>query len=394
MKYNYKLTSTFISPKVSVTSKDASAFSKALASMRLSPGYKSKVRSLASKLTYKVDKAIVTGLGFGTIKTGTPTINPTFTTTLDVVRSKKDNRITSINRAVVSAISIKNPLRQPNINVEIDSTTQYYDKLSAFIKNNQNNSKKLFDYLVTERLTTRLVTNFNDISLFYKQGNRTVAKKISFSIRDIKKAISSGKASVNIAEYEDRIDITISINPSAINSASTYVSSIITKELSGGVGAEIVRLTTAEAPVTNLTVMREISAFLTSLGLEYVIRYLPNGVLNNTTVLLRTISDKKVNYQAFISSIQWTALVQAKLGDTMARSGAPEPPDLKERTGRFRSSVNVVANYRTNTIYYTYMPLYSSLEKYGYNPDLQVETAIREVAQQQFARNFTNILKG
>lgn len=96
--------------------------------------------------------------------------------------------------------------------------------------------------------------------------------------------------------------------------------------------------------------------------------------------------------QAFISGVQWTVLTQRRLGETMLRLGEPEPPELKERSGRFRSSVRVFANYRTKTLQYLYNPLYSTLKRYGYRPDLQVETAIREVAQTLYAQKF-NIVR-
>jgi hypothetical protein len=102
---------------------------------------------------------------------------------------------------------------------------------------------------------------------------------------------------------------------------------------------------------------------------------------------------KKESKQSFISGVQWTVLTQKRLGETMLNLGEPEPPDLKERSGRFRSSVQVFANYRTSTLQYIYNPLYSSLHKYGYRPDLQVETAIREVAQSLYAQKF-NIVRG
>lgn len=92
--------------------------------------------------------------------------------------------------------------------------------------------------------------------------------------------------------------------------------------------------------------------------------------------------------QTFISGIQWTVLTQRRLGETMLRMGDPEPPELKERSGRFRQSVQVVPNYRLSLLQYNYNPLYRSLQKYGYKPDLQVETAIREVAQSLYMQRF------
>lgn len=98
--------------------------------------------------------------------------------------------------------------------------------------------------------------------------------------------------------------------------------------------------------------------------------------------------------QKFISSAQWTYLVQKRLGDSMLSFGDPEPPDIKERSGRFRRSVDVTANYRTKVIQYTYNPLYRSLEHYGYHPELQVERSIRQVAQDLYAREFSIVRRG
>lgn len=104
---------------------------------------------------------------------------------------------------------------------------------------------------------------------------------------------------------------------------------------------------------------------------------------------LATTTESK---QTFISGVQWTALTQKRLGETMLRLGEPEPPELKERSGRFRSSVQVTPNYRTMTLQYLYNPLYASLKRYGYRPDLQIETSIREVAQSLYSQKF-NIVR-
>jgi len=114
-----------------------------------------------------------------------------------------------------------------------------------------------------------------------------------------------------------------------------------------------------------------------------------NGKLN--------VRSKKVNRvasaQRFISGVQLTQLVQKRLGKTMERFGNPEPPDLKNRSGRFRNSVEIIASYRKNIIAYRYNPLYDSLAKYGYKPDEQVGKATREVVQTLFGRAF-NIIRG
>lgn len=119
-----------------------------------------------------------------------------------------------------------------------------------------------------------------------------------------------------------------------------------------------------------------------------------SATLNITGKAKKGTGATKSTPQKFISSAQWTFLVQRRLGDSMLSFGDPEPPDIKERSGRFRRSVNVTANYRTKTIQYTYNPLYRSLEHYGYHPELQVERSIRQVAQDLYAREFSIIRRG
>lgn len=101
----------------------------------------------------------------------------------------------------------------------------------------------------------------------------------------------------------------------------------------------------------------------------------------------------KTPLQTFISSVQLTQLVQKRLGETMEKAGLATPPDFKERTGRFRRSVQIIADYRRSVMRFYYNPLYRANEQYGYQPDQQVETATREVVQTLFSRKF-NIIRG
>jgi hypothetical protein len=98
--------------------------------------------------------------------------------------------------------------------------------------------------------------------------------------------------------------------------------------------------------------------------------------------------EKETLDSGFISGIQLSALVQKRLGQTMEKSGMAEPPDLKERTGRFRRSVQVIPNYRRAVMRYLYNPLYDGNLQYGYRPDLQVAEATRDVVQAIFKRRF------
>lgn len=96
--------------------------------------------------------------------------------------------------------------------------------------------------------------------------------------------------------------------------------------------------------------------------------------------------------QAFLSGVALSALVRARLQQTMATAGEAFPPMLKNRTGRYIESIQVFPNYRKNMIMYTLNPVYRSLEKYGYIPDGQAIVAIRQVVQALYARQF-NILR-
>jgi len=96
--------------------------------------------------------------------------------------------------------------------------------------------------------------------------------------------------------------------------------------------------------------------------------------------------------QAFLSGVALSALVRARLQQTMATAGEAFPPMLKNRTGRYIESVQVFPNYRKNMITYALNPVYRSLEQYGYIPDGQAIIAIRQVVQSLYARQF-NILR-
>jgi len=92
------------------------------------------------------------------------------------------------------------------------------------------------------------------------------------------------------------------------------------------------------------------------------------------------------------SLIDITVAVRGRTKLRMRRgSGNPRPPKIYERTGDFRSSIEAVADLRSNTIQYFYTPYYERLERYGYEINDLVEGSIRSVAQAQFNRRFNLI---
>ena len=105
---------------------------------------------------------------------------------------------------------------------------------------------------------------------------------------------------------------------------------------------------------------------------------------------------RKRPQQRFVSSAQLTALVRRRLGEKMPKGPRRGPPlaetILTERSGRFRSSVQVIANYRQNVINYFYDPLYRVFNRTPRDPDDFVPDTIREVVQTLFSRQF-NIVR-
>lgn len=119
----------------------------------------------------------------------------------------------------------------------------------------------------------------------------------------------------------------------------------------------------------------------------------PQMITQRVKVMAATSRTRRqLTPQRFISGVQIAKLVQKRLLQTMQKGGEASPPELAERTGRFRNSVQILANYKKSIIAFKYNPLYDSLKKYGYMPDQQVATATREVVQALFARAF-NIVK-
>jgi hypothetical protein len=128
---------------------------------------------------------------------------------------------------------------------------------------------------------------------------------------------------------------------------------------------------------------------------EFSIQVPTGGSIPMLNVVVPPIKKRKTkqsNRQSFLSGIQLSALVRARLEQTMSTAGTAFPPMLKNRTGRYIQSVNVFPNYRKSMITYTLNPVYRSLEKYGYIPDGQTIIAIRQVAQAAFSRQF-NIVR-
>ena len=64
---------------------------------------------------------------------------------------------------------------------------------------------------------------------------------------------------------------------------------------------------------------------------------------------------------------------------------------LTERTGRFRTSVRTIPNYRNNLIRFFYDPIYNSFIDTKRDPDVFIAATIREIVATQFSRQFRRV---
>lgn len=123
-----------------------------------------------------------------------------------------------------------------------------------------------------------------------------------------------------------------------------------------------------------------------------------NSILTGTIrAFVRRFRRKKAepDIQSTISSTQLTDSVRRSLRARMPKGPVGGPPlsneILTNRTGRFINSV--IAEFRSNTILYYYMPLYQVHVNTSRNPNETIEQSIRNITQKKVGRQF-NIVKG
>ena len=115
-----------------------------------------------------------------------------------------------------------------------------------------------------------------------------------------------------------------------------------------------------------------------------------NITAGNLTVFDSGKSGQKT--QKFISGAQISALVRRRLGDKMPKGPRRGPPlaanILTERSGRFRSSVQVIPDYRRSVMAFFYDPIYRVFNNTPRDPDRFVGETVREVVQGLYSRAF------
>jgi len=263
-------------------------------------------------------------------------------------------------------------------------------------KNNQSQLKKILSN-PNSKTATALRKNFvmksGDIRIPINDGNggRTVSK-ISFKWRQIN---ANKAAKIVIKEQTNNKGVTsVLFN---IEFSEPYVREAINK------ANKKARMTlenktksfTQALSDANIVFSQKAIDALNNTNSSIVFEVDKGSARIGTGTITRKIAQSKKSQspqQAFISGVALSALVRARLQQTMATAGEAFPPMLKNRTGKYIESIQVFPNYRKNMIMYTLNPVYRSLEKYGYIPDGQAIIAIRQVTQALYARQF-NILR-
>lgn len=227
-------------------------------------------------------------------------------------------------------------------------------------------------------------------------GNRVIVRGINYTFEDMKRIALSGKGGKFVlSKSGNNFKLNFEFSAGEIAKAINDISNGFAKEFNTGVlGKEVTEAlakTIMGLPPEKLQIMQKI---LKEAGFTVGLEYLKGSVkIAAGTLLAKKTRRRTDTKQRFISQIQLSALVQQRLTRTMEKAGTPQPPDLKYRSGRFVSTVRAVPNYRKSVITYFLNPIYTSLERYGYQPGRQIETATREVVQSIFKQRF-RIVRG
>lgn len=435
MRADIKLTSSVKSSdrKINIQVDNAFALSDALklaqqayAASRIASEYKPTLTSLAKRLNTKVEIAFAEALGGVPIKEGTGGFYPDFfikdeeTGNIQyeeqklVTVTEQDGKLTRkspISLAGGTGITLSRGNAELLTGFEVKGNKVVPIKeqvfLSRFVNDllaNKDNPAALVTILsgrgkAATAIRSTLSLKANSINIPVVYGGVLQNRTIKFTWDSIKKSILNKKMTIFIEETANGVRLNLYFSSSVINKALNDMQKVIIKEVNDNFDKEILYALAEMVSLPSNKTNTELKKFLADNGFEHIARYvvgsaiIAKGVIGASRNKTKTTANTQ-KPQKFISSAQWTFLVQKRLGDSMLSFGDPEPPDIKERSGRFRSSVDVTANYKTKTIKYTYNPLYRSLEHYGYHPELQVERSIRQVAQDLYAREFSILRRG
>ena len=415
-------------PKLNVTTKGPLALSKALKTSqqlyrasRIDSKYKGVLTSLAGRLNSQIELAIVKELGGGQISAGKGGFYPDFFINIDgseefreqkLVATKETDtgvvRKSRVGLAGGSGITLKTGKQKllTGFNLssgepEAETKEVRTTRLVRNLRTNANNPRELLRILdgrspAARAIKNSLITKASAIDIPVQFRGVLQNRTIKFTWPQIKKCVAAGKMKILIKLADDETVETIQLNlyftGSTITKALNDMNRVVIKQLDGELGTTVLKALSEMATLPSGITAGEVQKWLKSMGFNHALAYIAGSAIISRGIakIKKPKLQKKqaTKTQGFISGVQWTALVQNQLQKTMRKGGPPIKPNLTERSGRFRGSVRVVPNYRNNLISFYYLPLYSHLEKYGYDPEQQITRSIREVAQKVYARQF------
>jgi hypothetical protein len=425
---NTTVTSTVTSPsdvRINIKAQGPLALSKALktsqqlyAASRIDSKYKPILTSLAGRLNSQIELAIVNELGGGQIKAGSGGFYPDYFLTIDGEVELREQKLVStketstgverksrVGLAGGSGITLRTGRQELLTGFDLSSGEPVAQTKNVFtttfvrnLRDNVNNPAELLKIINGKGAAARaikksLMTKANAIDIPVQFQGALQNRTIKFSWSEIQKSINAGKMKIQVkVKDEDTVGLNLYFTGSTITKALNDMNKVVIKELNGSLGTTILKALAEMSILPSGITQKEIEKFLKGMGFDYALAYIVgSAIISRGTVKIKkpkAKTSKPVKTQGFLSGVQWTALVQNQLRRTMRKGGTPKQPNLTERSGRFRGSVRVIPNYRANLVSFYYLPLYSHLQDYGYEPEQQIIRSIREVAQKTYARQF------
>ena len=430
MLLNTLITSSVVSstnPKLRVNAKGPLALSIALktsqqlyAASRIETKFKPVLTSLAGRLNSQVELAIVNALGGGQIKAGKGGFYPDF-----FLNTGPDAWELREQKLVATRETAQGVVRKDAVGLAggsgITIRSGKQDILTGFITEDGKPEAVIQKDVLTTRFVNQLKANKDDPSNLLKvlggkgQAARAFKKTmlakasaidipvqfqgklenrtIKFTWAEIQKCVNSGKMRISVKVIDDdTIKLNLYFTGGTITKALNDMQKVVVKELNTQIGTEILKAMSEMSELPMGSTQKELEKFLKNMGFTHALDYIAGSAIISRGIVKqkkpKQKSEAAIKSQKFLSGVQWTALVQNQLKRSMKRSGPPRAPNLVERSGRFRTSVRIVPNYRQQLIKYYYLPLYSLLQAYGYEPDQQIIRSIREVAQKAYSTKF------
>ena len=430
MLLNTLITSSVVSstnPKLRVNAKGPLALSIALktsqqlyAASRIEAKFKPVLTSLAGRLNSQVELAIVNALGGGQIKAGKGGFYPDF-----FLNTGPDAWELREQKLVATRETAQGVVRKDAVGLAggsgITIRSGKQDILTGFITEDGKPEAVIQKDVLTTRFVNQLKANKDDPSNLLKvlggkgQAARAFKKTmlakasaidipvqfqgklenrtIKFTWAEIQKCVNSGKMRISVKVIDDdTIKLNLYFTGGTITKALNDMQKVVVKELNTQIGTEILKAMSEMSELPMGSTQKELEKFLKNMGFTHALDYIAGSAIISRGIVKqkkpKQKSEAAIKSQKFLSGVQWTALVQNQLKRSMKRSGPPRAPNLVERSGRFRTSVRIVPNYRQQLIKYYYLPLYSHLQDYGYEPDQQIIRSIREVAQKAYSTKF------